>query len=212
MPAQTLDPRVGGPLRERRSTEREIYDAALELIYERGYHGTSLRAVAARVGLQMASLYYHYPSKQDLLMAIMRRAMEDLTATVRQAVDGLDDPTLRLGAAIRGHVLFHADRRMEAFVTDAELRSLTPANRDSIVGLRDAYETIFADTLREGVRRGAFAVPDVKLATLALMALCTGVATWFRPGGRLSLEDVADGYTRLFLLGALPTAGRGTNN
>jgi AcrR family transcriptional regulator len=186
-----------------RITEQSIYQAAVRLIFERGYHGTSLRAVAGEVGLQMASLYYYFPSKQDLLMQIMRHTMGDLTATVERAIAGAVDPEERLRAAIRAHILFHAERREEAFVVDAELRALVPANYAAVVETRDRYEQLFAEVLRDGAEQGRFRVPDAKLAVFGLMALFTGVAVWYRPNGRLSLEQVADIYTDLFLRGVL---------
>ncbi len=187
--------------RNARATEREIYSAAVRLISERGYHGMSFRALASEVGLQMSSLYYHFPSKQDLMMAIMSRTMADLGGTVEAAIDGIDDPMERLAAAIRGHVLFHAHRRMEAFVTDSELRAIEPANRTAMVQKRDEYEGIFKRLLEEGIRAGAFRPHDVSLATYAVMAMCTGMAVWYRPEGRLSLEEIADAYASLFLEG-----------
>ncbi|HEY3216173.1 MAG TPA: TetR/AcrR family transcriptional regulator [Candidatus Eisenbacteria bacterium] len=186
-----------------RITEQSIYNAAVRLIFERGYHGTSLRAVAGEVGLQMSSLYYYFPSKQDLLMQIMRRTMSDLMATVERAIAKAADPEGRLRAAIRAHILFHAKRREEAFVVDAELRALAPANYAAVVATRDRYERLFAEVLRDGAEQGQFRVPDAKLAVFALMAMCTGVAVWYRPHGRLSLERVADIYTDLFLRGVL---------
>jgi AcrR family transcriptional regulator len=186
-------------------TERGIYEAAVRLISERGYHGTSQRSIAVAVGLQMSSLYHHFPSKQDLLVEIMARSMRDLISAVEQAVaqaDG-DGPEQRLRAAIRGHILFHADRRQEAFILDSELRALEPAGRELVIKLRDQYEQIFADILQQGMAEGVFRIPDCKIAVFMLMAMCTGVAVWYRPGGRLPLETVADIYTDLFLRGAL---------
>src|SRR5262245_56233720 len=96
--------------------ERSIYDAAARLISERGYPGTSQRAIADAVGLQMSSLYYYFASKQDLLLEIMVRPMRDLISAVEQGVARAGKaPEPRLRAAIRGHILFHADRRQEAF-------------------------------------------------------------------------------------------------
>lgn len=186
-------------------TGRGIYEAAVRLIFERGYHGTSQRAIADAVGLQMSSLYHYFPSKQDLLVEIMARSMQDLISAVGQAVAGADNegPEERLRIAIRGHILFHADRRQEAFILDSELRALEPAGRSSVIRLRDQYEQIFADILRQGTAEGVFRIPDCKIAIFMLMAMCTGVAVWYRPDGRLSLETVADIYTDLFLSGAL---------
>jgi len=191
-----------------RNTEAEIYEAAVRLIAERGYHGTSLRALAGEVGLQMSSAYHYFPSKQLLLLRIMDRTMRDLIATVQEAVAGVDDPAEQLRAAIRGHVGFHAHRRREAFITDSELRALEPANRDRIVALRDEYERLFLRILEQGVRRQVFRPHDTKLAVYALMAVCTDVAVWYRPEGRLTLEEIADSYFSMFLRG-IAAARRG---
>lgn len=193
-------------------TERGIYEAAVRLIFERGYHGTSQRAIADAVGLQMSSLYHHFPSKQDLLVDIMARSMRDLISAVEQAAAQArsDGPEQRLRAAIQGHVLFHADRRREAFILDSELRALEPAGRELVVKLRDQYEQIFADILQQGMAEGVFRIPDRKVAGFMLLAMCTGVAIWYRPGGRLPLETIADIYTDLFLSGAL-VSGNSTN-
>ena len=188
-----------------RPTDQEIYSAAVRLFSGRGYHGTSLRSVAAAVGLQMSSLYYHYPSKQYLLFEIMNRTMQDLAAAVEEAVGESEGPQEKLRAAIRAHVLFHARRGMEAFIADAELRSLEAETRALSVKRRDRYQQIFEDILRDGAQQGVFDVPDVKLATYALMAMCTGVAVWFRPDGRVTLEEVADAYADLFVHGVMPS-------
>ncbi|HCU95974.1 MAG TPA: TetR/AcrR family transcriptional regulator [Actinobacteria bacterium] len=191
-------------------TERGIYDAAVRLIYERGYHGTSQRAIADAVGLQMSSLYHYFPSKQDLLVDIMTRSMRDLISAVEQAVAQAKSygPEQRLRAAIQGHILFHTDRRQEAFILDSELRALEPPGRELVVKLRDQYEQIFAGILQQGMAEGVFQIPDRKIAVFMLMAMCTGVAIWYRPGGRLPLETVADIYTDLFLSGALVSGAR----
>jgi AcrR family transcriptional regulator len=185
------------------STADEIYDATVRLMCDRGYHGTSLRSVAARVGIEMASLYYHFKSKQDLLAQIMQRIVLDLIATVEGAVADIPDPEARLRTAIREHILFHGQRRREAFLADAELRSLEPPNRAMIVGLRERYQQIFETIFLECVDREVLLVRDIKLATLALMTMCTGVAGWYRPGGRLSLDTIADQYTELALSGLI---------
>jgi AcrR family transcriptional regulator len=195
--------------RPARSTDQVIYDAAVRLMCERGYHGTSLRAVAAEVGLQMASLYHHFPSKHDLLVAIMTRTMQDLISTVEEAAASRPDPVERLRAAIRAHVLFHGEHREEAFVADSELRALEPGGRELVVKLRDRYEQAFVDILEDGASQGVLRVSDVKLAVYALTAMCTGVALWYRPGGRLRLDRIADIYADLFLHSVLVDTGGG---
>lgn len=184
------------------TTRQAVYDEMVRSVYERGYHATSLRQVSRAVGIQMASIYYYFASKQDLLVEIMHRTMKDLTASVISAVDSArPDPVERLEAAIASHISFHTNRRFEAFVVDSELRSLDPGHRATITELRDRYEAIFAELLDEGRRAGSVSVDDVSLAVKALMAMCTEVSVWYRPDGRLSLAEIVKIYTRLFRYG-----------
>jgi AcrR family transcriptional regulator len=175
-------------------TEEQIYDAAVRLIAEWGYHGMTLRQVAAEVGIKMASLYYHYDSKQQILVRIMERTIGELTAEVGAAVDAADGREEKLRAAIRAHVRFHALNRAAAFVTDAELRSLEPANRRRMIRLRDDHEAIFTELVGD------------KLLVYALLSACTGVAGWFRPGRGLSPDEVAERYADIFLRSLSGTA------
>jgi AcrR family transcriptional regulator len=160
-----------------------------------------MRALATVVGIEMSSLYYHYRSKQDLLMQILERTMHDLISEIMQATADARDPVERLHSAIAAHILFHSVRGMEAFIADSELRALEPANRVEIVKLRDHYERIFETILHDGVMGGQFAVPDLKVTVLALMGMCSGVASWFKADGRLSLSSIATMYSDILLNG-----------
>lgn len=184
-----------------KNTEEFIYRAAVELMAARGYHGTTLRDVARAVGLQMSSIYYYFPSKQELLLAIMRRTMRDLRAFVEPPISAEGSFRARLTAGIRAHVLFHADRRLETLVTDSEIRALEGENRDEIIALRDAYSGLFLEVLEAGRRAGDFTFSDAHVATNALMTMCAGVAVWYQPEGRLSLPQIAEEFTRLYIRG-----------
>lgn len=170
-------------------------------MYELGYHGTSTRAIAKAVGIESSSIYYHYPSKQHVLVDIMTRSMSDLIADVEAAVALHHEPADQLRAAIRAHVRFECRDRMQSFVTDSEVRALEPANRAEILRLRDRYERIFQRILKEGTAGGQFAVHDTRLTVMALMALCTGVSTWYQPEGRLGPDEIAERYIALALDG-----------
>ncbi len=182
-------------------TGETVYQAAVDLMYERGYHGTSLRDVARAVGVQMSSLYYYHESKQALLVAIMERTTADLIAVVAEAMDAASSPRERLIAGMRAHVLFHATRRKENFIADSEIRSLEPAERKAIVAMREQYEQLFAQVLEDGRASGAFVELDAPVTLAGLFAMLNGVAVWYRPRGRLSLEQIADQYCAIFLNG-----------
>mgnify|MGYP000919704675 CR=1 FL=1 len=185
-------------------TEEAVYEAAVELMSARGFHGTSQRDVAGAVGMHMSSLYHYFPSKQAMLVAIMRRTMEDLHAFVEPEISAGGTPRERLLRGIRAHVLFHADRRRETIIADSEIRALEDGNRDAVIALRDRYGALFRDVLEDGKRAGVFRFGDAHVATNALMTMCAGVATWYSPTGRLTLDEIADEIAGLFLEGITP--------
>jgi AcrR family transcriptional regulator len=182
-------------------TEDAIYQAAVELMAARGYHGTSLRDLAGAVGMQMSSLYYYFPSKQHLLVAIMSRTMNDMQASVEPAIRGPEGPWDQLEAGIRAHVMFHAERSDETIITDSELRALEGDNRAAIIALRDAYSDLFMAVLTRGKRAGAFQFENIHVVTNTLMSMSSSVAVWYQPSGRLSLSQISKQLSDLFLVG-----------
>ena len=173
-------------------TGPRVCEAALKLFAQKGYAAVSMRAIAAEVGVQAGALYSYTPDKQSLLFDLMESHMTDLLAAAR------DDAALpaqeRLRAFVAFHIAFHHARPDAVFIAYMELRNLVPDNFERIEALRRSYEDRLEEILREGVAEGVFSVADTKIATLAIIAMLTGVNTWFRAGGRLSIEEVTAQY------------------
>jgi len=166
--------------------------AALRLFARGGFAAVSMRAIAADVGVQAGALYNYTPDKQSLLYDLMQTHLTELLGS------GIDDATAppphRLRSFVDHHIRFHSDRPDEVFIAYMELRNLTPENFERIEALRRCYEDRLEVILKAGLASGDFNVPDTKIATLAVIAMLTGVNTWFRKGGRLSLEEVTAQY------------------
>ena len=161
---------------------------------ENGYHATSVRDLAKRLGQTVPAIYYHYENKQALLVALLTESIDDLLWRCRNAQEGLDDdPAGRIAALVECIALFTSHRRMLAFL-DAEIRSLEPENRRQYVAKRDLVESMMVDAINDGVARGVFAVREPRLAARAVIAMCRGIASWYRPGGTMSTEDLARQY------------------
>lgn len=179
-------------------TGPRVRAAALRLFARHGFAAVSMRQIAAEVGVQAGALYLYTPDKQSLLFDILRDHMEQLLA------DWAREPTPvgaveRLDGFARFHVLYHLERPETVFIAYMELRSLTPENFAVIEDLRRRYETGLEAILKQGVADGVFRVPDTKLATMALIAMLTGVTNWYREGGRLGREAVAQTYAQMAL-------------
>lgn len=176
-------------------TGPRIRRAALRLFAQHGYAAVSMRRIAAEVGLQAGALYNYTTDKQSLLFELMRDHMEELLAARAASAAPADAPPLtRLENFTRHHIRFHAERPDEVFIAYMELRSLSPGNFAEIERLRHTYEDELATILRDGVAAGVFSVPDPRIASYALIAMLTGVNTWYRAGGRLSLAEVETLY------------------
>ena len=170
-------------------TGPRVRDAALRLFARHGYAAVSMRQIAAEVGLQAGALYSYTPDKQTLLFDLMRTHLEELLAAWEaEAVTGA--AAERLEAFARFHIRFHLARPDSVNLAYMELRNLEPDNFARIEDLRRSYEGVLEAILAEGQEAGAFKVPDLRLATMALIAMLTGVNTWYREGGRLSLDRV----------------------
>lgn len=170
-------------------TGPRILDAALRLFAQYGYAAVSMRKIATEVGLQVGALYNYTPDKQSLLFGLMRDHMENLVSAWA-AEESSGTPMERLEHFARFHIRYHHVRRDAVFIAYMELRNLNPENFGAIEDLRRAYENELRQILTDGVESGDFDVPDPAVAAMALIAMLTGVNTWFRETGRLSLEEV----------------------
>jgi len=178
-----------------------IHEAGLQLIYDRGFDAMSLRDLAARVGLQPGSLYNHITTKQALLFDLIHNHMLKLHERVATELEGITDPTQRLKTLIAFHLTYHIERKREVFIGSAELRSLDPKNRKRIIALRHDYEDILADILLVGVKAKQFKIGDIRVATFAILAMLTGICTWYDPKGRITREELITIHTRLVFQG-----------
>jgi AcrR family transcriptional regulator len=182
-------------------TMEAIRRCGLRLIFEHGYEAMSLRQLAAEVGIQAGSLYNHISTKQELLFALVQDHMNTLLRQLEAALEGKDEPSEQLRAFVAFHVAYHMTKKREVFIANSELRSLDPKNYDTIVALRGAYEQRLAQILADGVSEGAFEVPDIQVATFAILSLLTGLCSWYRPGGRLTREAIVAAHEKLVLSG-----------
>ncbi|NUR86245.1 MAG: TetR/AcrR family transcriptional regulator [Nonomuraea sp.] len=174
---------------------------AVLLFAQQGYAATSIRDLARAVGLTNAGIYHHVASKEDLLAGLMRTGHEELIQSTDLALKDVADPVDRLALLITSLTAIHARNPLTTRVMDGELRSLTPGSAalSEIIGLRDAYEDRWRQTLADGVADGRFQVADQRLTRLALMSMCTGTSEWYRPDGDATLARVCAEFVEIGL-------------
>ncbi|TFL17029.1 TetR/AcrR family transcriptional regulator [Jannaschia formosa] len=179
-------------------TGPRVREAAERLFAAHGYAAVSMRRIAAEVGIGAGALYHYTPDKQTLLFQSMRDHLQEVIAAWGKADPG-GAPRVRLDAFARFHVRFHLDRPDAVFVAYMELRALEPENFAIIEALRRGYEAIPRAIVAAGAADGSMRVADVPLAANALIAMLTGVTTWYREGGRLGRAEVEALYAGMAL-------------
>ncbi|CAB3633369.1 hypothetical protein LMG26685_01206 [Achromobacter mucicolens] len=188
---------------------RELVLAAGRLFSKRGYERTTVRELAKAVGLQSGSLFHHFRSKEEILVAVMNNGIQEVIDLGEKALDCYAVPADRLAALFRVHMwsMLHGagGDAMNALVY--EWRSLSASSQASVKVLSDRYEamwqSVVAGAVQAGLLRGDARV--IKRCVLGAMNL---TVQWYKPGGRLAPAAFIDAMLQA-ALPALPAgAGR----
>ena len=178
-------------------SSRRMMEAAVDAFAERGYHATTTRDIATRVGLSPAALYVHFPSKQALLTQISRLGHEAAVELVDNSMTGIDDPLGRLQAVIHAFAAWHAEHHLVARVVQAELSALADDDRRAVIALRQQIERQVQRQLEAGVAAGQMEVDDTRAVARALLSLSVDVSRWYDPKSNETPEGIGLLYADL---------------
>jgi AcrR family transcriptional regulator len=177
-----------------------VLDAALHLFAERGYAGASIRDIATASGLQPATIYSHFPSKEHVLAELVRIGHEEHYRRVSAALlDSLPDPRRQIVAFVRAHVRMHAELPMLALVSNSELHFLSRDTGARAFQLRQQSEGTLESLIQRGIDQGLFKVRNRWLATAAIGGMGLRVAFWFSPEAGIDVGELLESYVEFAL-------------
>ncbi len=198
------------------SADLSRYDQKLELILrtsarifaEKSYHSTSMRDISRATSVSLAGLYYYCKSKEELLFLIQDHCFGRVLERLEQRIKGTNDPLEKLRIFIDNHLSFFAANMAEMKVLSHEAESLEGDLHNHVSTKKDRYAKLARKILREiqeqnGKRSGV----DLTIATYALFGMMNWIYNWYDPGGKLSVRQLVDNITRLFLSGFLALPG-----
>lgn len=186
------------PTEERKE---QILATAQQMFSHQGYHGTTMRDIAQALNMQGGSLYAHITAKEDILWEIVNRAADEFLMAVTPGVDAPGPASDRLRAMLHAHVHVVARNLENATVFFHEWRFLGEARRTALTARRDAYEACFRQVIAQGIAAGEFPHADARMGTLLVLSAGNWLYQWFRPGGTLSADDVADQFADMIIAG-----------
>lgn len=186
----------------------QIYRVAAQIICQKGYDATSISDIAGAVGITKGGIYHHIPAKKELLFAIMNYGMDRLNQAVIVPALAISDPEQRLRSIITNHALLitrgsTADGNNPVTILIDEDAGLTARHRRAIDKRKRTYMDLVRQTLQQLKGQGKLRDIDVTVAAFSLLGMILWLSRWYRPGGKLKREQVAEDITKMALNGLL---------
>jgi AcrR family transcriptional regulator len=178
-------------------SSRRMMEAAIDAFAERGYHATTTRDIATRVGLSPAALYVHFPSKQALLTRISVFGHEAAVERVHESIKSAPDPLGRLRAVVGTFAAWYAEYHLVTRVVQQELSALADEDRRVVLGMRQQVQRAVQQVLEDGVAAGQMEVDDPRAVARALLSLTVDVARWYDPKGKETPAGIGALYAEL---------------
>ncbi len=178
-----------------------ILESAAQVFCQKGYNGASMADIAEAVGLQKATLYHHFGSKQEILAELLDRAMAIVTENMLQVLRLDSTPDEKLKKAMRAYLQVLCEQPDLSSVLLFEYRSLEKEQYKRHIHNRDKFEKMWRDLVKEGIDSGRMRSESVSMTVWALLGVMNWTITWYRPEGKLSAGEISDLFFNLFLEG-----------
>jgi len=177
---------------EPQGRHEQILEAAARMFFERGYRETRLSDIADAIDIKAASIYHHFENKQELLATLIIQMMDDLIDAASVSIMMTAMPEDQLDSMVRSYVYVVGSRPTQGMIGDRELHNLEEITRAIVVSKRDQYQKLMQGILDYGRTTGVFTQSDTQFTTFAILGMCNHIGLWYRPSGRLHLDQIAD--------------------
>jgi TetR/AcrR family transcriptional regulator, cholesterol catabolism regulator len=191
------------------SLEKErIKNVAAAFFGEKGYSATSIRDIAQELNVSVATIYYYFNNKDDLLFNIIDSNGNDLLAVLNTAKEEHSDPLEQLRRMLFGHICLIQEKKNEVKVYVEEQVNLTKKNKNNIYKQHRRIYDMYIDQLRKLKRLNLLRFESLPIVAFAMFGMVNWVYRWYRENGEKDIEEVARILIDLFFYGILVDADR----
>lgn len=187
---------------EKISRKRQLELTATQLFKEKGYTASSMRDLANEVGIEAASLYSHIKSKEEILRNICFRMADEFFMAIN-AID--NEPMNSMAEKLEKYIVAHteviAHDTAATLVFINEWKHLSEPHYSNFVDQRHQYEKRFIEILKAGIKRKEFLPIDEKFVVLTILSSLNWIPHWYKPGGKMSPEEIGRQLSRMLIDG-----------
>lgn len=180
----------------------KIITIASHLMSQKGYKGASLQEIADLVGIHKSTLFHYFKNKEELLLAVLRIAIEDVTRSLTLILEDKNlSPEEKLRQAIVSHLDSLAKHIDNVNVYHSEIRFLSAKNKRKYLETRKYYALCFEKIIDEikASDSGYFRALDTKIVTYAILGMCNWMAKWFKERGPIKIDSIADIFFKIIM-------------
>ena len=159
---------------------------------KKGFADTCVEDIAAAAKIAKGTLYLYFRSKEEVLYQIATSALDFTIEVAATEAKGAGSPAERLTNLVRVLTIWHTYNSQVAHVVLYQTGALTADHLADIGAKQREVSQIVRQVIMDGVKSGDFDVPDAGAATIAVLSLCLDVARWYRPGYRLTPQQLGD--------------------
>ncbi|MGZ8290015.1 MAG: TetR/AcrR family transcriptional regulator [Telluria sp.] len=182
-----------------RNRRDELLRVSARLFRERGFDGTTIRDIADAAGMRSGSPFYHFKTKQDILAAVMEEGLVGCLAALEDISAAELAPRDKFRALVRAQletVLAEGHDFIPVLLYD--WRALGAAHQQRIIALTDRYDQLWQQAVCEMKAAGLLRT-DSRVARLLILGAINYAVQWYRPGGGVTLDQLADETLLMFL-------------
>ena len=181
--------------------KEQISNVAQNMFRERGYPATSMRDLAGVIGIEPASLYSHYKSKEEILQGICFRIADEFFQAIKPIQTASIEPVEKLKKAIQAHISVITDNVDASAVFLHDWRYLTDPQLSEFIQLRKEYENFYRTMLKQGIKQGIFRDEGETFMVLTLFSALNWIYDWYKPDGDLSAAEIGEKLGELIING-----------
>ncbi len=186
------------------NTREKLLRSAVDLFYKKGYADASIRQIGAKAGITTSLVYYYFKNKEEVLFEILHNVSKQLLGALLEVEQRISDPVecLREMMVVHTAIELHKNKK-ESKILIEESYWVRGKNKNVIKRMqRDIYD-LYMKKLKELERENLLSEIDLTVLNFSIFGMINWFFRWYREGGRLSKEEVADNIWRLVFHGML---------